>query len=650
MSEGESPPLEPQTGVDTGAKCRGKKDPAWHYCTIDDSGGSKKIICDFSRMTIRGGGVHRMKEHLAGLSEIQNDKGKRVDNKRKKISSDIKDFMKPGAQIDASQPSIKACIQSKARWKETDMSLASWFYDACIPLNAVNSPHYQHAINMVASMGHGYIGPNYHALRVSLLKEAKFFVQNAGVSFIKSVDISGIEANAENLCNLFAEFVEIVEAENIVHMVTDNAPNYKNVGSLLNERYPTVTWSTCGAHCINLIMKDMTKLSMVHDLITLASRVTVFVYNHKWPLNWLRNRLGWTEIIRPGDTRFGTCFIALKSLHDHKEHLQALVTSSDFKKYLKVAKAKKVKQIVLDEQLWNNCLIISKIMGPIMRLLRICDSDEKPSLGYVYEGMWRVIKGVKELFKNKERLYGKFVDIIESRWDKMLRKNLHAAAFWLNPAFQYDPESPTSSSEVTRGLLDILDLMVPGAEDLMGEMNTFHERREDEWWRTFGFDAPNLQKVAVKLLSQTSSSSGCERNWNVFERIHTKKRNRLEHQRLNDLVFVHYNLRLKNHLGSKKRLYDPIDYECIDKVEFWVTDENPNEELVYEELEEILEEEQPKGNGDDVMRINDDEEVDLSRFDVIRITNDEEVDLPGFGDSDGATDGIRVGNESDGDD
>lgn len=87
--------------------------------------------------------------------------------------------MKPGAQIDASQPSIKACIQSKARWKETDMSLALWFYDACIPLNAVNSPHYQHAINMVASMGHGYIGPNYHALRVPLLKEAKLFVQNA---------------------------------------------------------------------------------------------------------------------------------------------------------------------------------------------------------------------------------------------------------------------------------------------------------------------------------------------------------------------------------------------------------------------------------------------------------------------------------------
>ena len=67
-----------------------------------------------------------------------------------------------------------------------------------------------------------------------------------------------------------------------------------------------------------------------------------------------------------------------------------------------------------------------------------------------------------------------------------------------------------------------------------------------EWWRMFGGDAPNLQKLAIKLLSQIASSSGCECNWSVFERIHTKKRNRLEHQRLNDLVYIYYNLRLQN--------------------------------------------------------------------------------------------------------
>ena len=32
----------------------------------------------------------------------------------------------------------------------------------------------------------------------------------------------------------------------------------------------------------------------------------------------------------------------------------------------------------------------------------------------------------------------------------------------------------------------------------------------------------------------------------MFELIHTKKMNILEHQRLNDLVYIRYNLRLKN--------------------------------------------------------------------------------------------------------
>jgi hypothetical protein len=57
-----------------------------------------------------------------------------------------------------------------------------------------------------------------------------------------------------------------------------------------------------------------------------------------------------------------------------------------------------------------------------------------------------------------------------------------------------------------------------------------------QWWEAFGSHCPQLQKFAISILSQTCSASGCERNWSVFERIHTKKRNRLEQKRLNDLV------------------------------------------------------------------------------------------------------------------
>ncbi|KAL0448654.1 UNVERIFIED_CONTAM: hypothetical protein Slati_1421800 [Sesamum latifolium] len=101
-------------------------------------------------------------------------------------------------------------------------------------------------------------------------------------------------------------------------------------------------------------------------------------------------------------------------------------------------------------------------------------------------------------------------------------------------------------------------------------------------------------------------------------RIHTKRRNRLEHQRLNDLVYVHYNLRLQN----SKRPYDPVDYECIDKAEFWIVEKTHEGELDYDELEEMLEEEVPRNDEESSFdpltdEINDAEpisKVDLDQF------------------------------------
>ena len=65
------------------------------------------------------------------------------------------------------------------------------------------------------------------------------------------------------------------------------------------------------------------------------------------------------------------------------------------------------------------------------------------------------------------------------------------------------------------------------------------------WWEQFGLGALDLQSFAIRVLSQCCSAIGCERNWSTFEYVHSKKKNRLEHKRVNDLVFIHYNLRLR---------------------------------------------------------------------------------------------------------
>ncbi|KAK2392436.1 hypothetical protein QL285_065796 [Trifolium repens] len=341
-----------------------------------------------------------------------------------------------------------------------------------------------------------------------------------------------------------------VGPQNVVHLVTDNAANYKAAGRMLHDKYPHIYWSPCAAHCLNLVLGDIGKMELVQGLAKRASLIT---------------------------------------------------------KYYRDPKARDFVAAVLDSKFWNDVEIIVKIVAPLVCLLRIVDGDDRPSLGYVYDGMFRAKKAIKKIFMNKKSLYKPYTRIIKQRWDKHLRQQLHAAAYVLNPTFYYDSANLSQKPEVMAGFLDVLTAKVDGNKTkFLTEANRYRQKigefgkqlaldsikhmRPDMWWNTFGHEVPNVKKWAIKILSQTASSSGCERNWSVFERIHTKKRNRLEHQRLNDLVFVHYNLRLKNRVFNKNGTYDPIDYERIDDIEFWIMEEDTNSTPILDanEIESML--------------------------------------------------------------
>ncbi|XP_050156185.1 uncharacterized protein LOC126630061 [Malus sylvestris] len=73
----------------------------------------------------------------------------------------------------------------------------------------------------------------------------------------------------------------------------------------------------------------------------------------------------------------------------------------------------------------------------------------------------------------------------------------------------------------------------------------------------YGTDALTVRKLAIKVLSQTASSSACERNWSTFALIHTKQRNRLAHSRLEKLVYCYYNMKLQ--IRDKEAEIDHVD-------------------------------------------------------------------------------------------
>ncbi|XP_070023764.1 uncharacterized protein [Nicotiana sylvestris] len=104
-----------------------------------------------------------------------------------------------------------------------------------------------------------------------------------------------------------------------------------------------------------------------------------------------------------------------------------------------------------------------------------------------------------------------------------------------------------------------------------------------EWWVQYGVETPELQAFAIKVLSLTCSSSGYERNWSVFEHIHTKKRNRLTLKRLHNLVFIKYNRALRRRYNHRN-IIDPILLDNIDEANEWLTrvPKNCEDEEVFE--------------------------------------------------------------------
>ncbi|KAH0652661.1 hypothetical protein KY289_030339 [Solanum tuberosum] len=248
---------------------------------------------------------------------------------------------------------------------------------------------------------------------------------------------------------------------------------------------------------------------------------------------------------------------------------------------------------------------------PYASVLRFVDGEKKPPMGYIYEAMDRAKETIERGFRGIKKQYEKVFEIIDARWSDQLHRPLYVAGH-VNPRLYYKAqEEGTLLQSLWTEYYACVEKMIPDTaiQDLLvavlprykmadglfgcGPAKRARDTRSPvEWWSLFGSETPNLQKFAMKVLSLTCSSSGCERNWSVFEhlisiayaQIHSKKRNRLALSRLNDLVYIKYNRTLKRRYDARD-LIDPILLDNIDDSNEWLVGcpEDQEDELVYED-------------------------------------------------------------------
>ncbi|XP_057848877.2 uncharacterized protein LOC131059848 [Cryptomeria japonica] len=367
------------------------------------------------------------------------------------------------------QSSLEASEWSKEVYKKADEAIAKFFIYCNLPFSATRSPYWEDFVTAVTSAGEGFKAPSSRDLSGRMLQDAvedakqavedqkkqwqkfgctilldwwingrnhtllNFLVgSNDELVFLKSIDASSIIHNAENLSLVLEEVVLELGVQNVVQVVTKNAAAYAVAGRLLQERHPTLFWTPCVGHCLDLLLEDIGKIDWVRPIVEEASDIKKYIYNHLWVFNSMKD---YTKgLVRSGASRSVTNFLTVQSISSLLTPLKQMFVSQAWLEspYSKNVDAERVARIVFDDVFANRAIEILKVTEPLVRLLCLVDM-EKNSMGYIYEAMRRAKEAIQNYFKEDANRFAPIWEIIDQRWNNQLPQPFHAAGVLPQP-------------------------------------------------------------------------------------------------------------------------------------------------------------------------------------------------------------------------
>ncbi|XP_059665956.1 uncharacterized protein LOC132311848 isoform X1 [Cornus florida] len=338
------------------------------------------------------------------------------------------------------------------------------------------------------------------------------------------------------------------------------------------------------------------------------------------------------------DTCFASMIVMLRRFKQIKRGLQDMVMSDFWTSYREdnVQRALTVKTKIDDW--WRDIDYIINFTEPIYDMLRRADTDV-PCLHLVYE-MWdSMIAKVKAAIYHQERkqeheespFFLVVREILSARWSKS-NTPLHCLAHSLNPRFystQWLQEAPNHvplhrdqeisslrekcfqryfTNDVERRKVKEEYACFSAGFREFGSVDSLNDRGLMEpaiWWVSYGASTPLIQSLALKVLGHPCSSSCYERNWSTYSFIQSLKRNKIAPQRVEDLVFVHSNLRLLSrrtpqyNVGETK-MWD-VGGDAFDSLEGSGILEIANLSLDEPDLEAMIFTDEGDGNDDEFL-------------------------------------------------
>ncbi|XP_012852150.1 PREDICTED: uncharacterized protein LOC105971802 [Erythranthe guttata] len=518
--------------------------------------------------------------------------------------------------------------------ENAERSIAVFFFENKVDLSVARSSSYHQMIDAVKKCGNGFVGPSAESLKTTWLEKIKsevslhskdierewaisgctiiaetwtdnksravinFFVSSPSRTFFhKSVDASSYYKNTKYLSDLFDSVIQDFGPENVVQIITDNALNCPGLPNHILQNYGSIFVTPCASQCMNGILEDFCKVDWINRCVLQAQVVSRYIYNNSSMLDLMKKFTGGQEIIRSGVTKSVSNFLSLQSMLKQKSRLKHMFNSPEFSTdpvFACKSQTANCVSIIDDNEFWRGVEESVAVSEPFLKVMREVYGG-KASVGFIYELMTRAKESIRTYYIMDEIKCKTFLDIVDKKWQNNLHSPLHSAAAFLNPSIQYNPEIKFLGS-IKEEFYRVLEKLLPTPEsrrDITNQIVLFSSGSgmfgcniakeaidtvsPGIWWEQFGDGAPMLQRVAIRILSQVCSTSTFQRQWSNFQQIHSEKRNKIDKETLNDLLYINYNLKLEKSLKSNSSEVDPLQVDDIDMTSEWAEEtENPS--------------------------------------------------------------------------
>ncbi|CAN1819810.1 hypothetical protein LINPERHAP1_LOCUS28850 [Linum perenne] len=384
---------------------RSRRDPGWEYAT-DIDGDSKKTKCKFCSKVLSGG-IFRFKHHLARMKENVEPCLSVPDDVRKQML-DVLDLNLEAKEarknllhrgITRTQTTMSTLLKKDLR-KDATKSIARWFYLTGTSFNATREPEYYTMFELAARHGPGFKPPSYHEIRETLLKEeleeveAKLSIfRNEWIKVGCSIMSDGwTDRKRRSICNFLVNspkgtvFIEFLDTSHY-------SKNTQKVFEMLDEVVEKV-----GEENVIQIITDKTTIAK-------GRKITNYIYGRAMLISMLKEFTKGGDLIRPAVIRFATAYLTLGCLSEHKGDLMSMFSSETWRKstFSTTREGKRIQEIALDSRFWTSVLTCLRAAMPLMKVLRLVDSDELPSMPFLYLELKQAMEKIKSYFSNIEK-------------------------------------------------------------------------------------------------------------------------------------------------------------------------------------------------------------------------------------------------------